>query len=241
MNKLQFKAVFFDLDGTLLYTLPDIAAAVNHALHIKGFPPVPVEEYRTKVGWGLEETVRRAIPQEHQANASESGLLKELTAEMIREYRRKPYQLTTPYEGIPELLRELQERGIPMSILSNKEHTLTNMIVKELFPDVKFLRVQGTSETVPPKPDQTGIQSLLAEVGFNSHTGKSSQVLNTTVLYVGDSGVDMDTAVQANVYPLGVAWGYRPAQELFERGAKQVLNEPFELISLFPDLLLDRM
>ena len=231
MKHIEFKAVFFDLDGTLLYTLPDIAAAVNHALGTKGLPPRPVEEYKYKVGWGLEETVRRALPEELQSTAAESGMLQELTAELIKEYRRNPYELTTPYAGIPELLDSLQQRNITMSILSNKEHLLTTTIVKELLSPVEFLTVQGVSANIPPKPDPRGVELLLGNTGIPP----------SEVLYVGDSGVDMDTAVRAGLYPVGVAWGYRPVEELLERGAEVVLHEPKELMGLFPELLLDRM
>ena len=152
MNHLNYKAVFFDLDGTLLYTLPDIARAVNHALRTQGLPVHPVEAFKSKVGWGLAETIRLALPEELQSSAAESGLLDQLIRELINEYRRSPYQLTTPYDGIPEMLEELQRRNIHMAILSNKEHVLTTTIVADLFPHISFLAVQGVADSVPPKP-----------------------------------------------------------------------------------------
>ncbi|MFW5712826.1 MAG: HAD family hydrolase, partial [Spirochaetota bacterium] len=125
MSHLHYKAVIFDLDGTLLYTLPDIARAVNHALQTKGLPPQPLEAYRQKVGWGLDETIRLALPEELQPSAADSGLLSELVEELISEYRRAPYELTTPYDGVPEMLSELRQRGAAVAVLSNKEHELT--------------------------------------------------------------------------------------------------------------------
>jgi len=230
MNHNNFKAVFFDLDGTLLYTLPDIARAANRALALNGFPEHPVEAYKGKVGWGLDETLRRALPEELQKTASTASLIEELTVELLREYRRLPYQNTTPYAGIPELLAELQQRSIRLSILSNKEHLLTNTIVTGLFPQVDFEVVQGASDIIPPKPNPQGVKLLLRTV----------DVLPEEVLYVGDSGIDMDTAVNAGLFPIGVSWGYRPVAELRERGARMLLNSPEELLSLFPDLLLKK-
>ena len=225
MSQYKFKSVFFDLDGTLLYTLPDIARAANRALALKGFPEHPVEAYKAKVGWGLDETLRRALPEELQNAASTASLVEELILELLREYRRLPYQYTTPYEGIPELLAELHQRGIRLAILSNKEHLLTKTIVAELFPHVEFEAVQGVSDTILPKPDPQGVQLLLRTLGN----------LPEDVLYIGDSGIDMDTAVSAGLFPVAVSWGYRPVAELQERGARMVLNSPKELLSLFTD------
>ena len=224
MNHYKYKAVFFDLDGTLLYTLPDIARAANWALASKGLPGHPVEAYKGKVGWGLDETLRRALPEELQYTAATASLVKELTVELLHEYRRLPYQYTTPYAGIFELLEELQQRSIGLAILSNKEHFLTKTIVAELFPQIEFAAVQGASEIIPPKPDPRGVQLLLRTLGC----------LPEDVLYIGDSGIDMDTAVSAGLFPVGVSWGYRPVAELQERGARMVLNSPAELLSLFP-------
>lgn len=230
-NRQQYKAVFFDLDGTLLYTLPDIARAVNHALQTKGLPPQPVEAYRQKVGWGLDETVRLALPPELRSSAVESGLLAELVAELLREYRRAPYELTRPYAGVPEMLDELQRSGLSIAVLSNKEHVLTTTIVKDLLPRIRFMAVQGVTEAVPPKPDPTGLRRLLA----------ATEAAPAEVLYVGDSGVDMRTAAAAKLYPIGVSWGYRPVAELKNHGARVILDHPGELLRRFPDLLLDRI
>ena len=226
----QYKAVFFDLDGTLLYTLPDIARAVNHALQTKGLSPQPVESYKQKVGWGLDETIRLALPTELQNSAAESGLLAELVEELLLEYRRSPYELTRPYDGVPEMLAELQQCGVAVAVLSNKEHVLTSTIVKDLFPQIEFLAVQGVSDSIPPKPATTGVRSLLA----------AAEAIPGEVLYVGDSGVDMQTAIAAGLYPIGVSWGYRPVAELRGNGAELIIHQPGDLLKLFPDLLLDR-
>ena len=231
MSHRHYTAVIFDLDGTLLYTLPDIARAVNHALQTKGLPPQPVEAYRQKVGWGLDETIRLALPEELQPSAAGSGLLSELVGELISEYRRAPYELTTPYDGVPEMLSELQQRGAAVAVLSNKEHELTTTIVRELLPQIEFFAVQGVSSSVPPKPDPTGVRQLLA----------AAPASPSEVLYVGDSGVDMQTALAAELHPVGVGWGYRPVEELRAHGAESILNRPADLLDMFPDLLLDRM
>jgi phosphoglycolate phosphatase len=220
MNQWRYKAVIFDLDGTLLYTLPDIARAVNHALRTQGLPVHPVEAFKSKVGWGLDETIRRALPAELQPTAAENGLLDRLIRELLNEYRRAPYELTTPYDGIPEMLEELQRRTIQMAVLSNKEHMLTTTIVADLFSRINFLAVQGVSEAVPPKPDPSGVQRLLTAIGADPEE----------VAYVGDSGVDMQTAIAAELFPIGVQWGYRPAAELREYGAEMILNKPAELL-----------
>lgn len=220
MNQWRYKAVIFDLDGTLLYTLPDIARAVNHALRTQGLPVHPVEAFKSKVGWGLDETIRRALPAELQPTAAENGLLDRLIRELLNEYRRAPYELTTPYDGIPEMLEELQRRTIQMAVLSNKEHMLTTTIVADLFSRINFLAVQGVSEAVPPKPDPSGVQRLLTAIGADPEE----------VAYVGDSGVDMQTAIAAELFPIGVQWGYRLAAELREYGAEMILNKPAELL-----------
>lgn len=221
-NDAAFAAVIFDLDGTLLNTLPDIARAINGVLRRHGFPEHREESYRGMVGWGLFEAMRLALP---EGNRSDEEVLP-LAEALTEEYRRNPVVNTVPYQGIPTLLDSLTDRGIEMSILSNKHHETAVEVVGTILDRWSFTVVQGFRDDVPGKPDPAGALMIAEQMG----------VQPGQVLYVGDSGVDMKTAVAAGMYPAGVLWGFKPREEIEEAGAQLLVSDPEEIIALFPQV-----
>lgn len=218
------KAVIFDLDGTLLDTLEDIAASCNAALERRGWPVHPVDAYRRMVGNGFQTLVRRAIP----ASVPLDGpMVDEVTAEARAEYSLHLMDRTRPYEGISEALETLAEAGVPMSVLSNKPDEQSRELIGHFFPSIPFVRVQGALPGVPLKPDPCSLINVLAIM--EAHKRRSC--------YVGDSNVDMITARNAGIMGVGVAWGFRGPEELQKCGAGKILAAPAELTRLNPEYL----
>ncbi len=212
-------AVIFDLDGTLLYTLADIARAANHALQINGFPTHPTEDYRTWVGWGLLEIVRRAIPED----VCEEETLQRVYTSLMKEYRRDPIMHTVPYPGIDTLLDTITQKGIPMGVLSNKEEPLVVRIVEQLLDSWEFIDVRGNREDRPKKPDPAVVLEIADKMA----------VAPEKIAYVGDSDIDMKTAVNAGMLPVGVVWGYMTKDVLHNAGAQFLARRADELLKLF--------
>jgi phosphoglycolate phosphatase len=212
------RAILFDLDGTLLDTLEDLADAVNEALARGGFPPRSLDEYRFLVGDGARNLVRRALPPEHRDDATVEPCLDAFGAAYARLWDRK----TRPYPGIPELLDALAARGLPMAVLSNKPDDFTKLCVARLLPRGRFAVVRGARPDTPPKPDPAAALAIAKQVG----------VPPADFLYVGDSNTDMGTARAAGMFPVGVTWGFRPASELLEHGARILITEPILLLKL---------
>mgnify|MGYP000885794739 CR=1 FL=1 len=215
---MKFKAVIFDLDGTLLNTLEDLANSMNAVLSKLGLPLHNTEKYKYFVGTGLRNLVRKALPEEKQDDVTVDSCL----AAMREEYSRRWADKTRPYDGIPELLDELTKRNIKMSILSNKAHEFTELIVDKFLSKWRFEAVFGERPSVPKKPDPTAaleIARLLA-------------VPPGEFLYLGDSGTDMKTANEAGMYAVGVLWGFRKEEELTANGARAVISKPADLIGL---------
>jgi len=214
----EFRAVLFDLDGTLLDTLADIAGAANAALERLGFPPHPMERYRYLVGDGAGCLARRVL--------GEAGR-DEATAERCRlaiaeEYQTRWSQHTRPYAGIGELVAELRARGAPMVVLSNQPHDATTAVVDFFFPDKPFRVVRGAQPDVPIKPDPTAALQIARELSIEP--GR--------FIYLGDTDTDMRTAVAAGMFPAGALWGFRTAGELTASGARVLLKTPRELLAL---------
>lgn len=203
----------------MLYTLPDIALAVNHSLEMYGFPPFSPEDYRGMVGWGLTKTIRMAVPPE----VKDPEILERVRREMLEEYRRNPVVESAPYPGVREMLDELQAMEIPMAIISNKEDPITQEVVRRVFGGYSFLAVIGSSERFPPKPHLDGVKHLLEKAGVEPER----------ILFVGDTAMDMETAVQVGAFPAGVSWGYRAVDELIAAGARCILDSARQI----PDLV----
>ncbi len=209
------KALIFDLDGTLLYTLEDIARAVNISLSRYGYPGHETEDYRKKVGWGLFETVKRSMPTDRRDAVYVEPVLQAL----IEEYRKNPVVHTAPYDGIETVLDILEEKGLPKCILSNKEDSLTGRIVTEVLAKWSFFKVQGSRDDVPKKPHPSAALAMAASLGIDV----------SKILFVGDSAVDVETAKRAGMCSIGVLWGYKDREEIEAAGPACIVSSPQEL------------
>lgn len=217
MNK--YKAILFDLDGTLLNTLADLGNSMNNVLKRRGFPTHDMNAYRYHVGEGALILVARSLPEEYRSNE----LMRECLKEFYEEYDRNWKIETAPYEGIPEMLKELGERGIRMSVLSNKPHEFTQRCVAEYFPGCNFDLICGQRDFIPRKPDPAGALEI----------AKAMNIPVFSFVYMGDTAIDMKTAVSAGMYPVGVLWGFRPAEELLKHGATDLIEHPMEILKFF--------
>jgi phosphoglycolate phosphatase len=214
--------LIFDLDGTLLDTLDDLADSGNAALDALGLPQHPVDAYRYFVGLGIEELVRRMLPESRRDPAT----LQEATGLTAGEYKRRWKDKTRPYEGVPELLEDLRRRGLPVCVLSNKPQVYTDLTVAEFFPGRPFAIVRGARPEVPNKPHPAGALALAGELGLTPGA----------VVFVGDSATDMRTARGAGMLPVGVLWGFRDAAELTENGARHLIDRPDRLLTVLDGL-----
>lgn len=212
------KLVIFDLDGTLLNTIDDLGNASNYALEQCGFPTHPLDAYPRFVGNGVRRLMERVVPEPDRSPQQVETLLK-----FFRDYYGKHLtDLTRPYPGIPELLAQLTERGIGVAVASNKYQEAASKIVAHFFPDIPFVAVEGQKEGIPTKPDPSVVFEILAKAG----------VPKADVLYVGDSGVDMETARRACVTSVGVSWGFRSITELRDHYADYVVDTPSAILRL---------
>jgi len=214
----MYKAVLFDLDGTLLDTIADIGTAVNTALASLGLPGHPIDAYRYFVGDGIEVLARRVLPPDRRSDADVAACL----AAINREYGAGLLIRTKPFDGVIKLLSELTRKEILLAVVSNKPHELALRSVAAHFASGQFAVVLGERKDAPTKPDPT--LALLA--------AKTLSVPPDRCLYVGDSGIDMQTAVNAGMYPVGVLWGFRDAEELLATGAKTLIKRPADLLTL---------
>ncbi len=194
------RLVIFDLDGTLLNTIADLAHSTNHALARLGYPTHRVEDYQMMVGNGINKLFERALP---QGEKTEENILR-VRKEFLPHYDLHNVDESLPYLGIPELLSSLQQAGIQIAVASNKYQAATRKLISHYFPEIRFIAVFGQREGVKVKPDPTIVHDIL----------ELAKVEKKEVLYVGDSGVDMQTAQAAGVTACGVTWGFRPRSEL---------------------------
>jgi len=212
------RAVLFDLDGTLLDTLDDLADAMNRVLIDLGAPTHDREAYRHFIGDGVEWLVRRALPHEQASDEQ----VKRAVAEMRRHYGACWDRKTRPYPEIPELLDALAERQLTLAILSNKPHDFVVRLADRLLGRWCFARVLGARPGVPKKPDPTAARAVAAELGIPPSAWR----------YLGDTAIDMQTARAAGMAAVGVLWGFRDADELRAGGAQQLIARPLELLDL---------
>ncbi len=209
------KLIIFDLDGTLLDTIEDLANSVNFALKQHNFPTHKIEDYNFFIGNGVNKLLERALPEVHR-NIDMVSMIK---VDFMKHYFAHSDEFTKPYKGVSELLYTLYKEGFQLAVASNKVHAATVELVKQFFPEVKFVCVLGQREGFPVKPNP----SILNEIIENAKVEKSE------VLYVGDSGVDVATALNAKVPFVGVLWGFRPRKELEEIGASVFVANTDEL------------
>lgn len=212
------KLVIFDLDGTLLNTIADLAAATNQALQQEGFPTHETDAYRFFVGNGINKLFERALPEQER---TEKNILK-IRSLFIPYYDVHNADLSRPYPGIPELLAALQQKGIMLGVASNKYQAATQKLIAHYFPNISFVEVLGQREGIPAKPDPSIVNDILAKAG----------VEREEALYVGDSNVDMQTAHNAGVTAVGVAWGFRPRTELEALHPAHILEKAEDLLPL---------
>jgi len=215
---MKYDAVVFDLDGTLLNTLADLATAMNGALEANGFPTYPVEAYKIHVGGGLMNLIHRTAPGSEDDKALETKLV----ADMRSRYAECWNATTHRYDGVGEMLDALVARDVPMAILSNKPHDFTMLCATNLLADWTFATIRGVDERTPRKPDPAGALSVAAEMGVEPARS----------LYVGDTGGDMVTANNAGMVAVGVTWGFRSVEELQADGAAEIITEPMQLLDL---------
>jgi phosphoglycolate phosphatase len=218
---MKFSAVVFDLDGTLLDTLQDIADAANSVLARFGLPIHSVDAYRQFVGQGVRTLFRRALPEERGSDA----FIESCAAGFREDYGRHWNVHTRPYPGIEELLTELARRGVRMAVLSNKPDAFTKRCIREYFPAARFELVLGQRDGVPQKPHPAGAREIVDHVGIPAER----------FVYLGDSGLDMQTARDAGMYPVGVSWGFRSIDQLSRAGARAIIRQPIELLEYFQD------
>ena len=215
---MKHKGVIFDLDGTLVDTLGDIAASMNKALEKNGFAPVETEEYKAKVGWGLRQLAFLCLPE--CADRDEKATVVAKDAALI--YTEEPLVHTYVYPGILELIAELRRRKIKTSVITNKYDPTAQLVVAGLFPQGSFDIVQGEVSGKPHKPDPACVWELLVDLSLTP----------SDVLFAGDSEVDIETAVSSGCFPLGVSWGYRSRETILNAGARRIIDKPEELLGL---------
>lgn len=219
---MNYRAIVFDLDGTLLDTLEDLGLSVNAVLKEHGYPEHSLQAYRYFIGDGIEALVKRALPPT-EAEKLGREQLHGLVEAAREEYRRRWADHTRVYPEIPELLDFLEERKIPKAIFSNKPHEFTVLTVQQLLGSWHFAEVQGAAAGLPRKPDPAGLLAIARELGVEPRQ----------VVYLGDSRVDMQAATAAGMYPVGALWGFRDAAELKDGGAKMLARSPLQLTKLF--------
>lgn len=218
------RCAIFDLDGTLLDSLEDLADSANAVLGGRGFPPHETSRYRHFVGDGARTLIQRILP---EAIRNDTALVQTCLDEYVREYEARWNRKTRPYDGIPELLRELASRGIALAVLSNKPHHFTEKCVQTLCPapaGSEWAAIVGFQDGLPLKPDPMGVLEIL----------KALRIAPSETLYFGDTSTDMKTAVAAGVYPIGALWGFRSREELEQSGANLLLAHPCDLLPLLP-------
>ena len=213
---MKYKAVVFDMDGTLLDTLEDLADAMNRVLAARGLPVHPVDAYRLFVGSGAKNLVLRTLPQDRADMAP--GCLQDF----LREYESNWQVKTRLYDGVAELLDALNARRIPMAVLTNKPQEFAELCMGAFLSDWDFALTLGQMPGVPVKPDPAGPRQVIRRLGVDP----------AEILYLGDTDVDMQTATGAGMFPVGVTWGFRSEEELRASGAAAILHHPLELLRL---------
>lgn len=194
------KLVIFDLDGTLLNTIADLANSTNYALKVLGYPIHEPDKYNFMVGNGINKLFERALP---DGEKTEENVLR-VRQEFVPYYDQHNADKSRPYPGVTELLETLQTAGMQLAVASNKYQAATEKLIAHYFPNIKFTAVFGQREGIPVKPDPIIVKEIL----------QIAKVQEEETLYVGDSGVDMQTAINAGVTSCGVTWGFRPRTEL---------------------------
>ena len=209
------KGCLFDLDGTLVNSIEDLAISTNEVLKLHDLPTYDISQYRLFVGNGVKKLMERALGQEH------IDLLDECLNDFQKIYRQHCLDHTLPYQGIKELIDDLKAKGIKMSVVTNKPHALAIKIVETLFPDT-FVAIYGQQDLYPVKPDPQSTYLALMAMKLDKKD----------CLFIGDSQVDIDTGYNAEIDSVGVTWGFRGLQELTEAGANDIVDNPAQIMEI---------
>ena len=215
----SYSNVIFDLDGTLLNTLEDLANACNHTCELHGWPTFPVDSYRYKIGNGMLKLVERIMPAEYYGD---EAMFEQTLAEFRAYYAKHKEDNTAPYEGIPELLGRMRAAGIKLAVLTNKDHASAVPLIEGYFGKGTFDVVQGRTDAYPPKP----------EAPVTLHVMELLGAAPEDTLYVGDSNVDVLCGHNAGLVVAGVTWGFRSREELEDAGADFIATTPEELLAI---------
>jgi phosphoglycolate phosphatase len=215
---MNYKAVLFDLDGTLLDTLDDLADSANRVLAGMNMPQHPLDSYRYFVGDGMMTLLKRIVPEDKRDKES----LARITQAFRQDYGNNWAVKSKPYDGIGQMLAGLKQRGLRLAILSNKAHDFTRLCVQQLLGEFSFNPVLGQREEVAKKPDPAGALEVAELLGIPPKD----------FLYLGDTSIDMHTAKSAGMCAVGALWGFRTREELLKSGADHVLENPVDLLDL---------
>ncbi len=215
---MPYTHAIFDLDGTILNTLADLANAANHVCSLHGWPTFPVDAYRYKVGNGMVKLVERIIPAEY---LGDQRMFDRVFAEFYTYYDEHKEDHTAPYPGIHDALDQLRAAGLALVVLTNKDHAAAVPLVQHFFGD-RFAFIQGRVDAFPPKPAAPITLHAMAAAGAPAQS----------TLYVGDSNVDVQTGHNAGLPVVGVTWGFRGREELERAGADFIAEAPQDIIDI---------
>lgn len=217
----MFKAAFFDLDGTLVNSLYDLAASTNHVIAKYGFNKREVDEFKYFVGDGIPKMLQRAIGEEIEAETFEK-----IKNEFLQYYAEHCADETCAYEGIVGLLMFLKSKGVKLAVVTNKAQEMAEKVINEVLGFVlKFDYILGMQPGIPAKPDPTGVLMAMDKLGVKPNE----------CVFVGDTGMDVAAGVNAGAYAVGVLWGYREKDELEKSGAVAFAKEPKEIANIVMD------
>ena len=217
----MIKAVLFDLDGTLADSLIDLADGVNRAISSKGFPTHNVEAFKYFVGDGIPKMIERALPEDHR----DEDTVNEIKDIFLPYYAVHYADNTYAYSGMPELVNTLKTQGFIVAVVTNKEQHMANEVVTSLYGDI-FDLIFGKRDGIPAKPDPTAALMAMEELGVKPQE----------CVFIGDSGMDVATAVNSGAVPVGELWGFRKEDELLANGAKYIIKKPEELLEIIKEL-----
>ncbi|MCL2093131.1 MAG: HAD family hydrolase [Treponema sp.] len=215
----KHRALIFDLDGTLVDTLGDIAASMNRALSQRGFPELPVKDFAQRVGWGSRRLAYLCLPEE----VRNEDLAAQISEEATVYYAQEPLVHSRVYPGILEAVAALGQKKIITAVLTNKPDPVAQKVIAGLFGPQAFTIVQGEVPGRARKPDPGAVWDMLVELGLNP----------ADTIFFGDSEIDMETALASGCYPLGCSWGYRSREAIMEAGARRIIDDPAEILEFF--------
>jgi len=228
----MIKLIIFDLDGTLLNTLDDLADCTNYVLKKNGFPTHNVNAYKYFVGNGVEMLLRRALPKD----ISEK-IFAQISNDFMNYYELHKADKTMPYKGMMETLEQLQKKGILLTVATNKPHELLPELMQQYFPAIKWAAVFGNRSGIPIKPHPQIVYDILEAVqNYGKKGRKSVFIMKHEILYVGDTSVDIETAQNAGITNVGALWGFRTQEELEQAHADYLIEEPQELVSIIQNV-----